>query len=93
MLWNMLMIWKAYRPLQRLFKEEDGMEMVQWAIVATVFAVASAVLWATLSGAISVALHEVEETLDQSSTSSSSDDMSSDDTSSSDASRRPGKPR
>ena len=56
MLWNMLMICKAYRPLQRLFKEEDGMEMVEWAIVATVFAVASAVLWTTLSTAISGAL-------------------------------------
>ncbi len=56
MLWNMLMIWKAYRPLQRLVKEEDGMEMVEWAIVATVFAVASAALWGVLSGAIGAAL-------------------------------------
>ncbi len=63
MLWNMLMIWKAYGPLQRLFKEEDGMEMVEWAIVATVFAVASAVLWTTLSGAIGTALGTVETTI------------------------------
>ncbi len=63
MLGSMIKIWKAYRPLHRLFKEEDGMEMVEWAIVATVFAVASAALWTTLKGAISGALVTVGSTV------------------------------
>ena len=42
--------------LKRFVREEDGMEMVEWAIVATVFAIASAALWGTLSGAIGSAL-------------------------------------
>ena len=55
MLWNMVVMLRAFGPLKRL-REQDGMEMVEWAIVATVFAVASAALWTTLSGAIGAAL-------------------------------------
>ncbi len=63
MLWNILMMWKASKPFQRFAKEEDGMEMVEWAIVATVFAVASAALWTVLSGAIGTALGTVGTTI------------------------------
>jgi Flp pilus assembly pilin Flp len=45
--------------LTRLVREEDGMEMVEWAIVAVVFAVAAAAFWSTLSTAINTALQSV----------------------------------
>ncbi len=47
------MMWTTFK---RFVREDDGMEMVEWAIVATVFAVASALLWTTLSTAIGTAL-------------------------------------
>ncbi len=62
MLWNMLMLWKASRPLRR-FSEEDGMEMVEWAIVATVFAVAAAALWGLLQDDISSAIELTGSTI------------------------------
>jgi Flp pilus assembly pilin Flp len=46
--------------LWRLLKEEDGMEMVEWAIVGVVFAVAAAAFWGRLSGTIDGALGKVE---------------------------------
>ena len=63
MLGSMIKIWKAYRPLRRLFREEDGMEMVEWAIVATVFAVAAAALWGLLEDDISSALELTGSTI------------------------------
>ena len=62
MLWNMIVMLKTFGPLKRL-REQDGMEMVEWAIVATVFAVASAALWTVLSGAIGTALGTVGTTI------------------------------
>ncbi len=62
MLWNMLMMWKASRPLRR-FSEEDGMEMDEWAIVATVFAVTAAALWGLLRDDISAALELTGSTI------------------------------
>jgi Flp pilus assembly pilin Flp len=50
MLWN---------TLKRLVLEEDGMEMVEWAIVGVVFAVAAAAFWGTLGGNISAALDNI----------------------------------
>jgi Flp pilus assembly pilin Flp len=44
----------------RLVKEEDGMEMVEWAIVGVVFAVAAAAFWGELSDAIDLALNDIE---------------------------------
>jgi len=44
----------------RLVREEDGMEMVEWAIVGVVFAVAAAAFWGELSGAIDLALNDIE---------------------------------
>lgn len=45
---------------KRLLLEEDGMEMVEWAIVGVVFAVAAAAFWGRLSGEIDTALGKVE---------------------------------
>ena len=47
--------------LKRLVLEEDGMEMVEWAIVGVVFAVAAAAFWGRLSGEINTALGKVED--------------------------------
>jgi len=44
----------------RLIHEEDGMEMVEWAIVGVVFAVAAAAFWGELSDAIDLALNDIE---------------------------------
>ena len=49
--------------LKRLVLEEDGMEMVEWAIVGVVFAVAAAVFWGSLAGAVDSALNQVETTV------------------------------
>ena len=49
--------------LKRLVREEDGMEMVEWAIVAVVFAVAAAVFWTDLGTAVDGALGKVETEL------------------------------
>ena len=46
--------------LKRLVLEEDGMEMVEWAIVGVVFAVAAAAFWGRLAGEINTALGKVE---------------------------------
>jgi pilus assembly protein Flp/PilA len=43
----------------RFIKEEDGMEMVEWALVATLFALAAIGAWTTLGGQISAALISV----------------------------------
>jgi Flp pilus assembly pilin Flp len=42
--------------IKRLVAEEDGMEMIEWAIVGVVFAVAAAAFWGTLSGSVNTAL-------------------------------------
>ena len=49
--------------LKRLVREDDGMEMVEWAIVAIVFAVAAAVFWTQLATEIDKALGKVESEL------------------------------
>lgn len=46
--------------MKRLLVEEDGMEMVEWAIVGVVFAVAAAAFWTRLSGRIDTSLQSVE---------------------------------
>jgi Flp pilus assembly pilin Flp len=48
---------------KRLILEEDGMEMVEWAIVGVVFAVAAAVFWGGLATAVDTALNQVETTV------------------------------
>ncbi len=50
------MLWKQ---LGRLVREEDGMEMVEWAIVGVVFALSAALLWTTLKDNIGLALTDI----------------------------------
>jgi Flp pilus assembly pilin Flp len=47
----------------RLIREDGGMEMVEWAIVGVVFAVAAAAFWGQLTTAIDNALGEIETTV------------------------------
>jgi Flp pilus assembly pilin Flp len=54
------MLWQT---LKRLVLEDDGMEMVEWAIVGVVFAVAAAVFWGTLATAVDTALNSIETTV------------------------------
>jgi len=46
--------------LKRLVRDESGMEMVEWAIVGVVFAVAAAAFWGDLATNIDAALGEIE---------------------------------
>ncbi len=40
------------QTFKRLVLEEDGMEMIEWAIVGVVFAVAAAVVWTALAAQV-----------------------------------------
>jgi Flp pilus assembly pilin Flp len=51
------MLWHT---VKRLVLEQDGMEMVEWAIVGVVFAVAAAAFWGDLATNIDAALGEIE---------------------------------
>jgi Flp pilus assembly pilin Flp len=51
------MLWHT---VKRLVTEQDGMEMVEWAIVGVVFAVAAAAFWGDLATNIDAALGEIE---------------------------------
>jgi Flp pilus assembly pilin Flp len=48
---------------KRLILEDDGMEMIEWAIVGVVFAVAGAAAWGLLAGAVGGALVNVAGTV------------------------------
>ena len=48
------------QTFKRLVREEDGMEMVEWAIVGVVFAVAAAAFWGTLATSVDGALNAIE---------------------------------
>jgi Flp pilus assembly pilin Flp len=48
----------------RLIREDGGMEMVEWAIVGVVFAVAAAAFWGDLATAIDNALGDIETVVD-----------------------------
>ncbi len=52
------------QTIERLLREDDGMEMVEWAIVGVVFAVAAAAFWSDLAGAINTALSDIEDCVD-----------------------------
>ena len=45
--------------IKRFVVEEDGMEMVEWALVASVFALAGIAAWGTLASTLSGALSEI----------------------------------
>jgi len=49
--------------LKRFVREDDGMEMVEWAIVGVVFAVAAAAFWGDLATEIDTALGHIEDTI------------------------------
>ncbi|MEE2678919.1 MAG: hypothetical protein VX546_10125 [Myxococcota bacterium] len=49
--------------LKRFLKEESGMEMVEWAIVGILFAVAGAAGWGLLATQVGTTLGTVESTL------------------------------
>ena len=51
------MLWQTCK---RLVREEDGMEMIEWAIVGVVFAVAAAAFWGQLATAVDGALNVIE---------------------------------
>jgi Flp pilus assembly pilin Flp len=51
------MLWQN---IKRLVLEEDGMEMVEWAIVGVVFAVAAAAFWGDLANSVDGALGAIE---------------------------------
>ena len=46
--------------IERFLREEDGMEFVEWAIVATLFALAAAFIWDDIATAITDRLGDVE---------------------------------
>ena len=52
--------------IERLIREDAGMEMVEWAIVGVVFAVAAAAFWGDLATAIDNALGDIEAKIDPS---------------------------
>ena len=51
------MFWST---IERLIREDSGMEMVEWAIVAVVFAVAAAAFWGDLATNVDAALGKIE---------------------------------
>ena len=46
--------------IKRFIREEDGMEMVVWAIGGVVFALAAALFWGDLGTAVDSALGRIE---------------------------------
>ena len=51
------------QTFKRLVLEEDGMEMIEWAIVGVVFAVAAAVVWTALAGQVGTAVGTIGTTV------------------------------
>jgi len=49
--------------IQKFVRDESGMEMVEWTIVAIVFAVAASLAWGGLATAIQGALQTVQTTI------------------------------
>ncbi len=52
--------------IKRFVREENGMEMVEWAIVGVVFALAAALLWGTLKDDIGTALTNIGDCVEDS---------------------------
>ena len=52
-----------WNTMKRLVNDEDGMEMVEWAIVGVVFAVATAAFWGQLATSVDTALHDIALTV------------------------------
>jgi Flp pilus assembly pilin Flp len=47
---------KHMNLIKRLILDDNGMEMIEWAIVGVVFAVAAAAFWGTLADSVEGAL-------------------------------------
>jgi len=47
--------------IKRLIIEDDGMEMIEWAIVGVVFAIAGALAWGTLADSVGTALISISD--------------------------------
>ncbi len=54
---------KLLSTIERLILEDEGMEMVEWAIVGVVFAVAAAAFWGDLAQDVNAALGTIETTV------------------------------
>ena len=54
---------KIWNEMKRLVREDEGMEMVEWAIVGVVFAVAAAAFWGDLATNVDAALGDIEATV------------------------------
>ncbi|MEN8182055.1 MAG: hypothetical protein ABFS46_05925 [Myxococcota bacterium] len=52
--------------IKRFAREDDGMEMVEWAIVGVVFALASALIWSGLRDSINTALTDIGDCVEDS---------------------------
>ena len=52
--------------IKRFAREDGGMEMVEWAIVGVVFALASALLWSQLRDSINTALTDIGDCVEDS---------------------------
>jgi Flp pilus assembly pilin Flp len=61
------------RTVQRLVWEDDGVEMIEWAIVGVVFAVAAGILWTDLATNIDAALNSIGDLLEADQASSGED--------------------
>jgi Flp pilus assembly pilin Flp len=49
--------------MKRFIREDDGLEMLEWAIVAALFATAGAVMWLTLGSTVSGELSTISNSL------------------------------
>ena len=49
-----------FHAIERFVRDDYGMEMVEWAIVGVVLAVAAALFWGRLAGSIDTALGQIE---------------------------------
>ncbi len=50
--------------LKRFIADESGMEMVEWAIVGSVFAIAGVLAWGALAGRVESALTTIGDAID-----------------------------
>lgn len=57
------MFWNA---IERFVREDDGMEMVEWAIVGVVFALGAALIWNQLKDSIDTALGNIGDCVEDS---------------------------
>ena len=52
---------KHMNLIKRLILDDNGMEMIEWAIVGVVFAVAAAAFWGTLADSVEGALIAISD--------------------------------